>query len=264
MPRPKIPSRLHPIEFLPTKDDVTSARLDARSRVEIAQTLGLPNLTDQQAIGLSEAIAIYRKTKGGNRETSVGASRRALTRLIKTCDKTVHEMRRVATTNDRRSANKRLRCATKNTKRIFQDITSDDSGMPYEINEALRPHAARCLPALSQLFSKNRTYHGELVGAARETVSLLEAARAEALVQRDSLSQLGQARIHPQRDSFRLFCGVLRKFFESQAVSDIERPCLECCRFILAVLAVAEIEHDFESHPDRLYEAMRTDMSLPT
>lgn len=206
MPRPKLPSRLHPIEFWPTKDDVTSAHLDSRSRVEIAQTLGLPNLTDQQAIGLSEAIAIYRKTKGGNRETSVGASRQALTQLIKTCDKTVHEIHDIASSNDGRSGNKRLRRAADKTRRIFIDLTSDGSGMPYYINEALRPHAARCLPALSQLFSKNRTYHGKLIGAARETVSLLEAACAVARIQRDNLSQMGQARINPSHESFRLFC----------------------------------------------------------
>ena len=114
--------------------------------------------------------------------------------------------------------------------------------------------------------SEKRISHRDLVGFIGQSVSLLEAACAEARIQRDGLSQLGQARINPIRETFRHLCGNLRIFCMRAADSDVERVRLNCRRFGLAGLTAADIKtkYDFESHPDRLDEAMLADVPLPT
>jgi hypothetical protein len=94
-----------------------------------------------------------------------------------------------------------------------------------------------------------------LAGDPRARQALAEAARIRAA----ELST--HSRIAPKTEAFRFFCGCLRVTFAALASPATERSLRNCRRFALAVFLSAEIEHDFEAHPERLNEYLRTDVT---
>jgi len=74
-------------------------------------------------------------------------------------------------------------------------------------------------------------------------------------------------RIAPPTEALRFFCGVLRLIFnqsDSPALSDgFDESWRQCRRFAMEVFTIAGIDHaDFEAHPDRLTEYLRTNVSF--
>lgn len=74
-------------------------------------------------------------------------------------------------------------------------------------------------------------------------------------------------RVAPPAESLRFFCGILRLIF-NQSGSPALRGSLDeswqrCRKFAMVVFTIAGIDHaDFDAHPERLTEYLRTDVSV--
>ena len=89
--------------------------------------------------------------------------------------------------------------------------------------------------------------------------ALAQAARARA----EELRK--HKRVQPETEALRVFCGFLRKIFNRatapEQLQTDEEGWRHCRRFAIEVLRIADIPHDFESHPDRLKEYLGTDVA---
>ena len=123
-------------------------------------------------------------------------------------------------------------------------LADDRSGVDYTTHEILQPLAKAVL-------------EGE--PGSREKLAKVAAKRAEEL--------RAHKRIAPPTETLRFFCGVLRLIFNqsgSPALNDgFDESWRQCRRFALEVFTIAGIDHaDFEAHPERLTEYLRTDVSF--
>jgi hypothetical protein len=87
------------------------------------------------------------------------------------------------------------------------------------------------------------------------------ALKAAALARADELGR--HPRVAPDTEALRQFCGILREVFKTSASPGVDRTLRNCRQFVLEVIACAGIETaDFDAHPERLDEYMRTDVSI--
>lgn len=81
---------------------------------------------------------------------------------------------------------------------------------------------------------------------------------AEAARCRDAELECHQ-RVYPRKESFRLFCSVIRVFFVEHADENFRTwPRLK--KFAHKVLELAEVDHSFDAHPERLEEYLRAEL----
>jgi hypothetical protein len=123
-------------------------------------------------------------------------------------------------------------------------LADDRSGVDYTTHEMLQPLAKAVL-------------EGDL--SSRDALAKAATKRAEEL--------RAHKRVAPPTEALRLFCGVLRQIFNqsgSPALSDgFDKSWRQCRRFAMEVFTIAGIDPaDFEAHPERLTEYLRTDVSF--
>ncbi len=123
-------------------------------------------------------------------------------------------------------------------------LADDRSGVDYTTHEMLQPLAKAVL---------------EGQPSSREALAQAAAKRAEELQARK--------RIAPPTESLRFFCGVLRLIFNqsgSPALRDgLDESWRQRRKFAMEVFTIAGIDHaDFDAHPERLTEYLRTDMTF--
>ena len=127
--------------------------------------------------------------------------------------------------------------------RAVKRLADGRSGVDYTTHEILQPLAnavLRCEPD------------------SYEALAQAAAKRAEEL--------RVHKRIDPPTEAFRFFCGVLRLIFNSSGSpalhGSFDERWRQCRKFATEVFTIADIDHaDFDAHPERLTEYLRTDVS---
>jgi len=124
-------------------------------------------------------------------------------------------------------------------EKAVSQLADDRSGVDYTTLEIVKPLAMAVL-----------------AGNAGAKQVLAEAAAIRVAALREI------PRVAPRAEALRLFCGVLRLIFDDAAATTLDRTWANCGKFALEVFAVSGIETaDFEAHPERLTEYLRTDVS---
>jgi hypothetical protein len=123
-------------------------------------------------------------------------------------------------------------------------IADDRSGIDYTTHEMLQPLAKAVL--------QNEP-------GSRDALAQAAAKRAKEL--------RAHKRVAPPTEPLRFFCGVLRLIFNqsgSPALHEsLDQSWHQCRKFAMEVFTIAGINHaDFDAHPERLTEYLRTDVSV--
>ena len=207
MPRPSLP------RLVPHPKVVDSFHLDASAKREIANIVGLKELSESTVESIDRAVNCYRAPIRGSEDTTVANTLYALRQL-----------------------EKRGR-AREDALNLFAD---DRATVDYTTHNIMQPRAKAVLD-----------------GRPGSNDALAQAAR-------DRIAELADhPRVATSTEPLRFFCGVLREIFRHvKGEIPEEEAWRRCRRFALEIFTAAEIDHaDFDTHPKRLTEYLRTDVS---